>query len=134
MNLTMPISSDPLNGLVRTLTVIDFDWSLIQSNILLSTSIAYSFAQKGSKGTSRIKDYKVELICDNNSTVDPKTGEFVLVNDDGIAQSKDAQGNDLVGIGQYDFYVEMAQQGPIDIIGLIRMLVQRADTLKRFDI
>ncbi len=134
MELIIPISIDPLNGLQRNVRVSNFNWSLDDSFIELSCLVMNVFSQKGVK-TTRIKDYQVILICDNTSNVDPKTGEFILVDDDGIALSTDPiTGKPLSGVGQYDFYVGMAQQGPIDILKLIEMLVLRADTLKRFDI
>ncbi len=132
--IVVPISSDPINGMARNVKMTSFDWQPNESFIKLNTWARYDFPEKGQKHTSHIQDYQVQLVCDNDSIVDPKTGDFVLVNDDGIAQSKDAGGNHLTGVGQYDFYIGLAQQGPIDIIGLIKMLVLRADSLKRFDI
>ncbi len=135
MELIISISNDPISGFQRNVKVSNFNWSLDDSLIDLSCLVQNMFSQKGTKGTTRIKDYQVQLRCDNHSTVDPKNGEFVLVNADGIALDTDPiTGDPLVGVGQYDFYIALAQAGPIDVIGLIRMLVLRADSLKRFDI
>ncbi len=134
-NLIVPISADPLNNFARSVNVKKMNWNIDSFSIDLPTQVQYSFDAKGEKNTSRVKSYDVLLVCDNDSIVDPKTGDFVMIDADGKALNTDPQtGLRLEGVGQYDFYVGIAQQGPIDIIGLIKMLVLRADSLKRFDI
>ncbi len=135
MELIIPISNDPISGFQRQARVTNFQWRLTESWIKLDIFVENLFSQKTVLKSKRIADYSVILVCDNNSIVDPKNGEFVLVDADGIALSNDPiTGKPLVGVGQYDFYIGLAQAGPVDIIGLIQMLVLRADTLKRFDI
>lgn len=135
MEVIVTISNDPISGFERTAEMLIFDWRPREKYIRLETFISVMFPNKSAKKSIRIPDYQVELMCDNNSIVDPKTGEFVMVNADGIALSVNPVTNQpLPGVGQYDFYTSLAQQGPIDVVGLIKMLVTRADTLKRFDI
>ncbi len=133
--LLIPISTDPITGYGRQAKVANFNWSLTDGYIKLSVLVVNVFSQKALTKTSRIKDYEVTLTCDNSSTVDPKTGQFILTDADGVALSVDpVTGKPLTGVGQYDFYISTAQTGPVDILGEITMLVQRADSLGRFDI
>ncbi len=128
MELIQSISQDPALGFNRQVNLTVFRWSTREEAITLNLEVEYIFDKKG-KDVNRLTNYSVALIANNTTPVNPKTGEFLDTNEDGtlVDPLQDS-------IGEYDFFTTLAGLGPIDIIGLIKYSIQRADTLGRFDI
>ncbi len=128
MEFTQPISQDPVLGFDRQVTLVVFRWDLRDQSIILNLGVEYVLDKKG-KTVNRLNNYSVALVANNTTLVNPKTGEFLEMNDDGtlVDPKQDS-------IGEYDFFSTLAGNGPVDIIGLIKYSIQRADTLGRFDI
>ncbi len=128
MELIQQISKDPILGFDRQVKLSVFRWGIGEQAITLNLNVEYILDKKG-KIVNRLNNYSVALIANNTTLVDPKTGEFLDVNEDGTLVDP-KQDN----IGEYDFFTTLAENGPVDIIGLIKYSIQRADALGRFDI
>lgn len=116
-----PISADPLTGQLRQVVLNKFIWNQTDKFILMQTEGQY--IDKGSKLTSlRHPSYGVDLMANNEPRfVDRITGEFCADNDSNA-------------IGEYDFFIMMAN-GNINIFSIMYDIIVKRDLEdKRYDI
>jgi hypothetical protein len=121
LNIIEDIQNDPITGLARKADLVDFDWKLKPGYIKLQLLIVHFNASGEEVSSKGLRGFDVELTADDSILVNPATGQYVDADFPGA-------------IGEYSFFTMLAENGPIDIIGLIKSSIRRANSLGRFNV
>jgi hypothetical protein len=119
------ISDSPLTGFKRKAELLNMTWDCQALSISIKVLITYHDNEGNLIRGEGINEYERTLIANNNTQVDITTGAAFYPED--LEEGEEPP----VTMGEYDFYMYLIDNGPVNIKQLIAMAIDSADNSPR---